>query len=174
LKLTPYTRSWVQQEVAKYAKQIGIPEKDTPAIVCTRKEVLDLPKELTQGRRTVTHKCFGIYFRRAKTIFINVKNHSSLQELKNTIVHELIHYRFLSLKHEKQFKQRIELILKGKKYPVKDLYPITTHPSLEHDIQHLLVLAPISREIASYEVADMHGISIDEIKKLIEKSSTEQ
>jgi hypothetical protein len=174
LKLIPYIRSWVQQELAKYAKQIGILEKDIPATVCTRKEVLEMPKELTQGRRIVTHKCFGICFRYAKTIFINIKMHGSSQELKYTIVHELVHYRFRYLSHGKEFEQRIKLILNDKKYPVKDLYPTTTHPCLEHDIQHLLVLAPTSREIACYEVADMHGISIDEIKKLIEKASTEQ
>ena len=168
LRLTPYRRSWVQDKVSKCAKQIGISENDTPDIVCTRKGVLALPKELTTGRRTVTHKCLGICFRRAKTIFINIKYHSSLQDIEHTVVHEFIHYRFPYLRHGKQFEQRIKLILKGKKYPVKDLYPTTTQPIPEHDMQLLLELRHSQLgESLKYEIAEMSGRSVDEVDSLL-------
>lgn len=42
--------------------------------------------------------------------------------LKVTVVLELVHYRFNYLSHGKEYKQRIKLILKGKRYPVKDIH----------------------------------------------------
>jgi hypothetical protein len=128
MKLTENGRLWILQQVSKYAEQIGIIEKDRPAVVFTRKELLAMPKEFTEGRRTVAHKYLGICFCGAKTIFINVKKFRSTQDMKHTIVHELVHYRFRYLKHGKRFEDRINLILsKDKRYPAKDLlyYPNT-------------------------------------------------
>lgn len=142
MKLTEYKKTWIRKQVAKYAQQIGVSEKDMPAIIFTRKEVLALPKELTAGRRTVTHKCLGICFRHAKTILIHVKKHRSAQDLKHTIVHELVHYRFRYLKHGRKFEDRINLIMnKGKRYPLKKLYlqtaPISPLLLEEHDYKQI-------------------------------------
>jgi hypothetical protein len=124
MKLTAHKTNWVLEQVANYSKQIGIPHKDVPKVVFSRKGVLELPRELTEGRRTVTHKCLGICFRKAKAIFISVKKHKSLRDLKDTIVHELVHYRFRYLKHGRRFEDRIYLIVKKeKRYPHKELYP---------------------------------------------------
>ncbi|HEY7081091.1 MAG TPA: hypothetical protein VH500_15445 [Nitrososphaeraceae archaeon] len=128
LKPTDYLKSYIQNKAGEYGRQVGITHQEMPNIVFTRKEVLAMPKELTAGRRTVTHKCLGICFCRARTILINVKKHTSYTELKDTIVHELVHYRFRYLKHGKEFEKRISLILKGKRYKVKILY--TESPSL--------------------------------------------
>lgn len=122
LKLTEYRKRWVHNQLRKYAEQIGIIEQEIPNLVFSRKEVLAMPIELTAGRRTVTHKCFGICFRRARTVLINVKKHTSYADLKHTIVHELVHYRFRYLKHGTRFENRISLILKGKRYGSKLLY----------------------------------------------------
>jgi hypothetical protein len=132
MRLTDCKRYWVIKQLTKYAQQIGIREKEIPAVVLTRREVLAMPKELTQGRRTVTNKYLGICFRRAKTIFISIKNHKSAQQIIDTIVHELVHYRFQYLKHGKDFKHRIDLILKKcKRYPLKELYPPDSNISPE-------------------------------------------
>jgi hypothetical protein len=121
LKPTGYLQYWVKKKVREYGQQIGITE--TPNTVFTRKEVLGMPKEFTAGRRTVTHKYFGICFCRAKTILINVKKYTSYEDLKHTIVHELVHYRFRYLKHGTTFESRISAIQRGKRYKVKLLYP---------------------------------------------------
>jgi hypothetical protein len=68
LKLTEYRKTWVHNQVRKYAEQIGITEQDMPSVVFTSKEVLAMPNQLTEGRRTVTYKYLGICFRGAKTI----------------------------------------------------------------------------------------------------------
>jgi hypothetical protein len=123
LKPTDYLRSWIEKTVRKYGQQIGITANAMPNIVFTRRELLAMSKELTAGRRTVTHKYLGICFRRARTILINVKKHTSHEDLKHTIVHELVHYRFRYLRHGMRFKNRISLIQRGKRYKVKVLYP---------------------------------------------------
>ena len=124
MRLTEYRKKWVFNKVAKYSSHIGIPEKDVPKVVFSRMEVLGLPEELTAGRRTVTHRYLGLCFRRANMIFISVKRHTTFHALENTIVHELIHYRFRYLKHGRLFQDRISLIIKNeKKYPPKELYP---------------------------------------------------
>jgi hypothetical protein len=56
-------------------------------------------------------------------ILINVKKHSSYEDLKHTIIHELVHYRFRYLKHGIRFENRLSLIQKGKRYKAKVLYP---------------------------------------------------
>jgi hypothetical protein len=129
LKLTEYRKTWIHNQVRKYAAQIGIIANDMPHVFYTRKEVLAIPKDLTAGGRTVTHKCYGICFYRAKTILINVKKHRSFKDLRDTIVHELVHYRFSYLKHGAKFESRIALIKAGKKYKVKLLYTGEIPPS---------------------------------------------
>jgi hypothetical protein len=85
LKLTEYRKTWVHKWVRIYANQIGIREQDRPSVVFTSNGVLALPKHLTEGRRTVSHKYLGICFCKAKTILINVKKHRSFKDLKHTI-----------------------------------------------------------------------------------------
>lgn len=122
LKPTDYVKSWIENKAREYGYQTGITPQEMPNIVFTRKEVLAMSEELTAGRRTVTYKYLGICFRRARTILINVKKHTSYADLKHTIVHEIVHYRFPYLKHGKKFEKRISLILGGKRYKVKILY----------------------------------------------------
>ena len=136
LKPTDYLRSWIEKTVRKYGQQIGITAQEMPDIVFTRREVLAMPKELTAGRRTVTHKCLGICFCRARTILINVKKHTSYDDLKHTIVHELVHYRFRYLKHGMRFEKRISLIQRGKRYNVKVLYPENPPLSSSYEQRH--------------------------------------
>ncbi|HZD33575.1 MAG TPA: hypothetical protein VE130_00075 [Nitrososphaeraceae archaeon] len=143
LRPTEYLRSWIAQKVRKYAEQIGITAQETPNIVFTRREVFTMPKELTAGRRTVTHKCLGICFPRAKTILINVKKHTSYEDLKRTIVYELVHYRFRYLKHGVEFEKRISLIQRGKRYKVKVLYPENPLLSLSYKQNHEIQLQRI-------------------------------
>jgi hypothetical protein len=139
------SKGWILNQVARYAKQIGIAEQDMPSVVFTRKEVLAMPKELTAGRRTVTHKCLGICFCGAKTILINVKKHTSFKDLQRTIIHELVHYRFRYLKHSTRFEDRISRILEGKTYKVKVLYaenPPLLISSYSQDHQNILHIHP--------------------------------
>lgn len=44
-----------------------------------------------------------------------------LREVRDTLIHELVHYRFPYMKHGKKFEQRIKDILRGKQFPKKHL-----------------------------------------------------
>jgi hypothetical protein len=136
LKPIDYVKSWIENKVREYGQQIGITAQEMPNIVFTKREVLAMPKELTAGRRTVTHKCLGICFYRARTILINVKKYASYDDLKHTILHELVHYRFRHLKHGMRFENRISLIQKGKRYNVKVLYPENSPLSSSYKQDH--------------------------------------
>ena len=111
--------------------QVGILEHEMPAILYSRKEYMDATKHykgIRKCRRTVTHKYRGICSPKDKMILINVKHNNSTKQLRRTIVHELIHYRFHYLKHGVRFEERIDLVLRGKKYKIKSLYPEISPP----------------------------------------------
>jgi hypothetical protein len=97
----------------KYEKQ------EIPRIILTRKEWLALPKELSHGLRTPTHKKLGTIRPRSRIMFLNVRSHRSLRQLRDTIIVELVHYWFPDLKHYSQFQQMKKALLKGK-IPYKD------------------------------------------------------
>ncbi|MGC2573545.1 MAG: hypothetical protein WA364_18685 [Candidatus Nitrosopolaris sp.] len=91
----------------------------------TRKDWLALPKELTRGKRTITHKLYGaIQPPNYSVIFLNVRKHRSLKELRNTIINQLGRSRFRDGKQNENLSEKmIKQILKGKRYP-RDVYPI--------------------------------------------------
>jgi hypothetical protein len=89
-----------------------------PDLMLTTREVLDMPVELTEGRRTSAYKHLGVCYVFACTIFINVRAHKTLADMRDTIVHELCHYRWPYLPwNNKPLYQRIKLVMRGKTYP---------------------------------------------------------
>jgi len=125
VRLTEYRRTWIKKEIDKYSKQLGIPDEEIPATILTRKDWLALPKELTRGKRTITHKLYGtIQPPNYSVIFLNIRRHTSLKELRNTIINQLGRSRFRDGKQNENLSEKmIKQILKGKQYP-RDVYPI--------------------------------------------------
>jgi hypothetical protein len=126
LRSTLHVRRWIKGHVRNYAWQIGITEQDMPHLVITREEVRVMPlDEVTVSVRNETSQYLGVCFVHARTISINVRKFASLKDLKGTIVHELVHYRFQYLGHGERFEKRVSLILKGKQYR-----PLHVHDTL--------------------------------------------
>jgi len=96
-----------------YANRFSIPE---PKVLLTTREVLDMPKEMTEGARTSAYKYLGLSYNKQNLIFINVRKISNDKDLENTIVHELIHQRFPYLSHGKRFNKLVRQGLRGKKF----------------------------------------------------------
>ena len=100
MKLDPDLRLKIYEKVGIYAKRFSIPE---PKVLLTTREVLDMPREMTDGARTSAYKYLGLSYNRQNLIFLNIRKISVEKDLENTIVHELIHQRFpylsLSLIH---------------------------------------------------------------------------
>ena len=113
MKLDPELKLEILEKVGIYSKRFSIPE---PRVLLTTKEVLDMPREMTEGRRTSAYKYFGVSYLQENLIFINVRKISDTKSLDNTIVHELIHMRFPYLSHGKRFNKLLRQGLRGKTF----------------------------------------------------------
>jgi hypothetical protein len=116
MKAKDHHRAFIHEELVKFCDQLGIGD-DIPQLVFTTREVLDMPKHLTEGRRVSAYKYRGVCYTQAKTLFINLRNHKTINGARTTLVHELVHYRFQYMRHGKAFEKRIRNILAGKRYP---------------------------------------------------------
>jgi hypothetical protein len=114
MKLEPDLKLQILEKVGIYSNRFSIPE---PKVLFTPKEVLDAPKELTEGRRTTAYKYYGISYMQSNLIFLNVKKIPDEKTLENTIVHELIHMRFPYLAHGKRFNKLVRQGIRGKLFP---------------------------------------------------------
>jgi len=114
MKLDPDLQLQVLEKVGIYSDRFSISE---PKVLFTNKQVLEAPKELTEGRRTTAYKYYGISYMQSNLIFINVKKIPDEKTLENTIVHELIHMRFPYLSHGKKFNKLVCQGLRGKTFP---------------------------------------------------------
>ena len=142
MRLTEFRKAWIYREIRNRVEQIGMPKDEIPRIILTRKDWLTLPKELTHGLRTTTHKNLGIIKPRSRIIFLNVRSHRSLQQLRDTIVAELVRYWFPDLRHNHQFQQMKKSLLKGK-IPFKDFrIEATLKISIEQNNDELIQKEP--------------------------------
>jgi Zn-dependent peptidase ImmA (M78 family) len=114
VKLDPDLRLEILEKVGIYSNRFSIPE---PQVLLTTKEVLEMPKEMTEGRRTSAYKYYGVSYLQHNLIFINVRKIPDEKNLENTLVHELIHMRFPYLSHGKRFNKLVRQGLKGKIFP---------------------------------------------------------
>ena len=114
MKLDPELKLQILEKVGIYANRFSIPE---PQLLFVTKEVLDMPREMTEGCRTSAYKYYGVSYLQHNLVFINVRKIPDEKTLENTIVHELIHMRFPYLAHGKRFNKLVRRGLKGKTFP---------------------------------------------------------
>jgi len=114
VKLDPDLKLQILEKVGIYANRFSIPE---PNLLFVTKEVLDMPREMTEGCRTSAYKYYGVSYLQHNLVFINVRKIPDEKTLENTIVHELIHMRFPYLAHGKRFNKLVRQGLKGKTFP---------------------------------------------------------
>ena len=114
MKLDPDLRLKIYEKVGIYSNRFSIPE---PKVLLTTREVLDMPKEMTDGARTSAYKYLGLSYNRQSLIFLNIRKISDEKDLENTIVHELIHQRFPYLSHGRRFNKLVRQGLRGKEFP---------------------------------------------------------
>lgn len=114
MKLDSDLEFQILEKVGIYSNRFSIPE---PKILMTTRQVLDMPKEMTDGRRTSAYKYYGVSYLQHNLVFINVRKIPDEKVLENTIVHELIHMRFPYLAHGKRFNKLVRQGLRGKTFP---------------------------------------------------------
>ena len=110
VKLDHDLRFKILEKVGVYSARFSISE---PKILLTTKEVLAMPKEVTEGRRTSAYKYLGVSYIQDNVVFINVRKIQDERMLENTIVHELIHMRFPYLSHGRRFNKMVRRGLAG-------------------------------------------------------------
>lgn len=113
MKLDPEIKLQILEKVGIYSNRFSIAE---PKVLFTTKEVLEMPKEVTEGRRTSAYKYYGVSYMQENLIFINVRKIEDEKSLENTIVHELIHMRFPYLSHGRRFNKLVRQGLRGKTF----------------------------------------------------------
>jgi predicted SprT family Zn-dependent metalloprotease len=113
MKLDSDLRLRILEKVGIYSNRFGILE---PKILFTTKEVLEMPKEITQGRRTSAYKYLGVSYLQHNIVFMNMRKIHDEKTLENTIVHELIHMRFPYLSHGRRFNKLVRQGLTGKTF----------------------------------------------------------
>lgn len=133
----------LQQDHIDICKQIGILDSEVLRLVFNRRELNALvtkqrgPRHRAGSKNTLGRCCYSI-----RTIFVNefgpkdgrigewvpmrkkgwkryITKPWNYRTQKETLVHELVHYRFPSIQHGKRFEQRIKEILRGKTFEPK-------------------------------------------------------
>ena len=113
MQLDEELRFSILEKTRIFSNRLSIQE---PKVLMTSKEVLEMPKEITMGRRTTAYKYYGVSYMNHNLIFINVKKIPDEKALDDTIAHELVHQRFPYLSHGKRFNNLVRQVLKGKKF----------------------------------------------------------
>ena len=113
MKLDPELKLQILEKIGIYSNRFSISE---PKILLTTKEVLDMPKEMTEGRRTSAYKYYGVSYLQHNLVFKKKKKIPDEKILENTLVHELIHMRFPYLAHGKRFNKLVRQGLRGKSF----------------------------------------------------------
>ena len=104
MKLDPDLKLELLEKAGIYSNRLSI---DEPKIVFKTKEVLAMPKQITEGRRTTAYKYYGITYLDHNLVFLNIRKMPDEKTIENTLVHELIHLRFPYLSHGKKFNKLI-------------------------------------------------------------------
>ena len=84
MKLDPDLRLVIYEKIGIYADHFSIPE---PKVLLTTREVLDMPKEMTEGGRTSAYKYLGLSYNNQSLIFINVRKISNEKDLELSLIH---------------------------------------------------------------------------------------
>ncbi len=113
MKLDADFRLEILEKIGIYSSRFSIQE---PKVLLTTREVLEMPKEMTEGRRTSAYKYYGVSYLEHNLVFINVRKTPDDKTLENTLVHELIHLRFPYLAHGKRFNKLVRQGLGGKTF----------------------------------------------------------
>ena len=84
MKLDPDLRLKIYEKVGIYANRFSISE---PKVLLTTREVLDMPREITEGGRTSAYKYLGLSYNRQNLIFLNVRKISNDKILELSLIH---------------------------------------------------------------------------------------
>jgi len=111
-------RQILRHDLAKYCKQIGVIGYEVPELAFDKKDLMILrPRKRYPTKRS---NLWGCCYADKRLLFVNLEAHKDLRQLRHTLLHEILHYRFEHLSH-KDMERRMRLIHQGKTYPEKHI-----------------------------------------------------
>jgi hypothetical protein len=133
IEMNTKSKERLKEDSMKYCKQIGIVQ--VPRLILDRREMHIILVNAGKPKRCAG---WGECFRELDTIFVDagirihypsrqyahwrkpdreyVKHKSKYIDFRNTLVHELVHYRWPKLRHGWRYEKRIQEILRGKTF----------------------------------------------------------
>jgi hypothetical protein len=127
----------LREDFDKYCRQIGIIDK--PRLVLRREEMHRIQVEAGHEKHCGG---WGSCYQDLKCVFVDtgirihypsrtytgwknpnrelVKHKSKYIDFRNTLVHELVHYRFPKYRHGKAFEKRVKEIIQDRPFPSTD------------------------------------------------------
>ena len=103
----------ILETVGVFSARLSIAE---PKVLLTTREVLDMPRSMTAGRRTSAYKYYGVAYLESAMVFINVRKIPDDAMLVDTIAHELVHLRFPYLSHGRRFDRTVADVIAGRRF----------------------------------------------------------
>jgi hypothetical protein len=108
----------LRADLEKYSKQIGVIESEVPQLAFGKKDLMvQRPRKRYPTKRS---NLLGCCYGDIRLLFVNLEAHKDLWHLRDTLLHELLHYRFQHLSH-KDMHKRMRLVRNGKTYPEKHI-----------------------------------------------------
>lgn len=113
MRLDPDLRLHVMETAGVMAARLSVAE---PCVLMSTREVLEVPRRLTKGRRSTAYRYYGVAYTSSNMIFINVRKIPNKRALEETIAHEMVHIRFPYLSHGRRFYQLVQQVLQGRTF----------------------------------------------------------
>ena len=115
----------LKADLIRYCKQIGVVDCEVPEVAFGKKDLMRLrPRKRYPTKRS---NLLGMCYYGQRLLLVNLEAHDNLSQLRNTMLHEIIHYRFKHISH-KDLEKRMKLIRGGKTYPRRHI----TRPELPY------------------------------------------
>lgn len=103
----------ILETVGVFSARLSIAE---PRVLLSTREVLEMPRSMTAGRRTSAYKYYGVAYLESAMVFINVRKIPDDAMLVDTIAHELVHLRFPYLSHGRRFDRTVADVIAGRQF----------------------------------------------------------
>ena len=103
----------ILETVGVFSARLSIAE---PRVLLSTREVLEMPRSMTAGRRTSAYKYYGVAYLESAMVFINVRKIPDDAMLVDTIAHELVHLRFPYLSHGRRFDRTVAEVIAGRRF----------------------------------------------------------
>ena len=105
---------WIAFTIADECRKMKI-STDYLAFIYSINEALRVEKEdgIRKRRRSYFDQVRGMMYQRTNQMFLNFDNHDTRSKIRHTIIHELIHKKFPSLRHGKRFSKMVEAAFSG-------------------------------------------------------------